>query len=84
MKFGCAICIFLNSENLICRSMDISKCCRGSLNFEITRVDCIRNSAFLKAQISLKCYFSAQKCLNANSCWHFKIYEQEKSHAQLS
>ena len=31
MKFGCAICIFLNSENLICRSTDISKCFRGSL-----------------------------------------------------
>ena len=31
MKFGCAICTFLKSENLICRSMDISKCFRGSL-----------------------------------------------------
>ena len=31
MKYGCAICIFLNSENLICRSTDISKCFRGSL-----------------------------------------------------
>ena len=31
VKFGCAICIFLNSENLICRSTDISKCFRGSL-----------------------------------------------------
>ena len=32
VKFGCAICIFLNSENLICRSTDISKCFRGSLH----------------------------------------------------
>ena len=31
MKFGCATCIFLNSENLICRSTDISKCFRGSI-----------------------------------------------------
>ena len=31
MKFGCAICIFLSYENLICRSTDISKCFRGSL-----------------------------------------------------
>ena len=31
MKFGCAICNFLNSENLICRTTDISKCFRGSL-----------------------------------------------------
>ena len=31
VKFGCLICIFLNSENVICRSTDISKCFRGSL-----------------------------------------------------
>ena len=31
MKFGCAICIFLNSENLICRTTDISNCFWGSL-----------------------------------------------------
>ena len=31
VKFGCAICIFLDFENLICRSTDISKCFRGSL-----------------------------------------------------
>ena len=24
------------------------------------------------------------KCYNANNCWHFNIYEQEKFHAQLS
>ena len=30
MKFGCSIGIFLNSTHLICRSMDISKCFRGS------------------------------------------------------
>ena len=29
VKFGCAIRIFVNSENLKCRSMDISKCFRG-------------------------------------------------------
>ena len=31
MKFSCAICIFLYPENLICRTTDISKCFRGSL-----------------------------------------------------
>ena len=31
VKFGCAICIFLNSENQMCRNTDISKCFRGSL-----------------------------------------------------
>ena len=32
-------------------------------------------------------HLSANKCLNANisnNCWHFKIYEQDKFHAQLS
>ena len=40
MKFGCAICIFLNYEDLICLSTDISKCFRGSLKLRVTRVDC--------------------------------------------
>ena len=24
-------------------------------------------------------FFPAHKCLNANNCWHFNIYEQENS-----
>ena len=36
----CDLC-FLNSENLICRSTDISKCLEGSLRLRDTRVDCI-------------------------------------------
>ena len=31
--------VFLNSVNLICRGMDISKCFSESLDFEIMRVD---------------------------------------------
>ena len=31
VEFGRAICIFLNSENLICQCTDESKCFRGSL-----------------------------------------------------
>ena len=26
----------------------------------------------------------ANKCKNANNCWHFDIYEQDKFRAQLS
>ena len=46
-----------------------------------------------QAQIRLKCYFfllinvtmpTAVGIYNANSCWHFNIYEQEKFYAQLS
>ena len=34
---------------------------------------------------SLRCgIYHAYKCLNANKCWHFNIYEQDKFLAQLS
>ena len=29
-------------------------------------------------------FFLLKKCKNANSFWHFNIYEQEKFHAKLS
>ena len=35
------VIFFLNSANLICRGTDISKYFRESLEFEITRIDCI-------------------------------------------
>ena len=35
VEFGCQICIFLNAENLICQSTDISKCFKGPFNFVI-------------------------------------------------
>ena len=41
MKFGCAICIFLNSEKLIFVEVQISRnISEGPFNFKITRVDC--------------------------------------------
>ena len=30
------------------------------------------------------CIYHADKCLIANNCWHFNIYEQNKFRAQLS
>ena len=30
------------------------------------------------------CIYHAYKCLNANNCWHFNIYDQDKVGAQLS
>ena len=33
---------------------------------------------------SLRCIYHANKCKNANNCWHFNIYEQDKFRAQLS
>ena len=29
------------------------------------------------------CIYHANNCLNANNCWHFNIYEQDKVCAQL-
>ena len=37
----------------------------------------------LKAFIHCSIY-PANKCLNANNCWHFNIYEQNKFHTLLS
>ena len=34
---------------------------------------------------SLKCYiYHANKCKNANNCWNFNIYEQDKFRTQLT
>ena len=34
---------------------------------------------------TLRCYiYHANKCLNANNCWHFNIYEHDQFYAQLS
>ena len=30
------------------------------------------------------CVYHAYKCQNANTCWHFNIYEHDKFSAQLS
>ena len=42
-----------------------------------------------EAQISLECHFLMlmnveMPTINANNCWHFNIYEQDKFHAQSS
>ena len=29
----------------------------------------------------IRCIYPANKCKNANNCWHFNIYEQYKVHA---
>ena len=53
----------------------------NSAEFEIEKS---RDSAFFQAQISLEAIFPAHKCKNANICWYFNIYEQEKILPQLS
>ena len=58
VKFCCAICVFLNSENLICRSKDISKCFGGSLQL---RDNESRLYIILHDYLSLKTYLYAKK-----------------------
>ena len=43
-----------------------------------------RNSAFFRLRKAKNAIFYVNKCLFANSCWHFNIYEQKKFHPQLS
>ena len=40
VKCSCLVYFFLNSANLVCQSMDISKCSGRPLDFEITKVNC--------------------------------------------
>ena len=41
-------------------------------------------SFFLGSDKPIMLFFLLQNVKNANNCWHFNIYEQEKFHAQLS
>ena len=37
-----------------------------------------RNLAFFQVHIRLECYLFANKCKNANNCWHFNIFNKKK------
>ena len=39
---------------------------------------------FFRLRYAANATFPAHKCKNANNCWHFNIYEQEKFHVHLS
>ena len=39
---------------------------------------------FPMLNILRQCIYPAYKCQNANNCWNFNIYEQEKFYARLS
>ena len=43
----------------------------------------LKNKDFLGFKILRRCIYHANKCLNANDCWHFNIYEHDKFNAQL-
>ena len=44
----------------------------------------LKNTDFSCFQIFRCCILHADKCKNANNCWHYNIYEQDKFRAQLS
>ena len=71
MKFGCTICIFLNSENLICRSTDISKCFRGSLQLRDNE-----SRLYLFEKIWCFCWkcFSFLCHLKIDKAWHLRLF----------
>ena len=48
MKFDCSTGIFLKSTNLICRSMDISKCFRKSLRIRDNESTVLKKSSVLR------------------------------------
>ena len=43
-----------------------------------------KNKAFSCFKTLRCCIYPANKCENANNCWNFNIYEQDKFCAQLS
>ena len=64
VKCDCSNYCFLNSDNLICRGTDISKCFRVPLEFEITRVDFIFFSCDKRIRLMrrLFCVFVGRIC----------------------
>ena len=56
-----------------------------STKFQLLTITTIQTNKDVSCNMSLKyCIYHANKCLNANNCWHFNIYEQDKFRAQLS
>ena len=88
MKFRCSICILINSENLISRSVS-----EGPFDFEITRVDCIkiyctndinlRNlNLYLHVKIKFSFVISLQLNMNIGACF-IKLIEKYESYRYL-
>ena len=55
--------------------------CKSKLliNIEIASIN-----GYFQFNSSKLFFYPAYKCLNANNCWHFNTYEQDKFHAKLS
>ena len=55
-----------------------------SINFQLLiKTKMPKNKDFYFFQTVQCCIYHADKCLNANKCWHFNIYEQVKFRSQL-
>ena len=56
-----------------------------SMKFQLLTKTKIQANKEVSCFKSLRCCtYHANKCKNANNCWHFNIYEQDKFRAQLS
>ena len=56
-----------------------------SMKFQLLiNVEIIKISGKFRFKTQKLVIYPANKCLNANNCWHFNIYEQDKFLSQLS
>ena len=56
-----------------------------SMEFQLLmKTKMLKNKDFSSFQAVLWYINHSDKCLNANNCWHFDIYEYDKFRAQLS
>ena len=71
VKCGCSTYFFLNSENLICRGTNISKCFRESLGIRDTRVDCIcHDVCWDRWSIGIPCFHQLCNPSFRKYCWN--------------
>ena len=61
--------------------------CSTQLSIDIQKLiksNMLKNKGFSCIRMLRCCFYHANKYWNANNCWHFNIYEQDKFRAQLS
>ena len=49
-----------------------------------TKISTIEEVSRFRPKSLRCCIYHAHKCSNANNCWHFNIYKQDKFRSQLS
>ena len=80
---------FLESCNIIpgpsyYTRTEVLKCFSYSTQLSMKVQLFMKNNNFILLKTLRCCIYPADKCKNANNCWHFNIFEQDKFHAQFS